>query len=302
MTSMTFTATPGALASFDDPLIPGSRIVAKGNESWDEVGYKVGLDYQLAEDVMVYGYYAHGFKSGGFTGRIAVAEDIGPFDPEHLDTFEAGIKSEWFDSRLRANLAVFYNQYDDMQVTQNVTYPSGANSASVQNAGKAHSSGAELELTAVASDNLMINLAAAYLDSEYDTYRTTAPDPITGALINVSYAGNQLMNAPHWSGNINATYTLPIADGEADFYLQLTHSSKKISNYTAYPQEHVGEITLLNGRISWRPESDRWSMALYGRNLTNKKYFLQKQWFAPSFGQGSLGNPREYGVDVTYNW
>ena len=302
LTSNSFTATPGALASFDDPVIPGSVISAEGEESWDEVGYKLGLDYQLNDDIMVYGYYAHGFKSGGFTGRIAVAQDIGPFDPEYLDTWELGFKADLLDRRLRANFAVFYNEYEDMQVTQNVTYPSGANSASVQNAGEAHSSGAELELTAFVSDNLSFNLAAAYLDSQYDEYDTTSPDPVTGELVTTSFAGNPLMNAPQWSGNASVNYTLPVANGETDFFLQVTHSSDKISNYTAFPQERVSEITLVNANITWQPASQQWSMGVYGRNLMDKEYFVQKQWFSPSLGQAALGAPREFGVDISYNW
>ncbi|MFV0278949.1 MAG: TonB-dependent receptor [Parahaliea sp.] len=302
LTSISFTATPGSLSSFDDPVIPSTVVIAEGEESWGEVGYKLGLDYQLNDDVMVYGYYARGFKSGGFTGRIVVAQDIGPFDPEFLDTFEIGVKADLFERRVRANLAVFYNEYQDMQVTQNVTYPNGNNSASVQNAGEASSSGAELEITAYATDNLVFNLAAAYLDAQYDEYDTTALDPVSGVLETISFAGNPLMNAPRWSGNVSANYTLPIAGGEADFFAQVTHSSEKVSNYTAYPEEVVGEITLVNAKISWQPDSGKWGVGIYGRNLTDKEYFLQKQWYAPTFGIAALGTPREYGIDFNYNW
>lgn len=297
-----FTATPGALASFDDPLIPGSLVIAEGDESWDDVGYKVGLDYQLSEETMVYGYYARGFKSGGFTGRIMIAEDIGPYDPEYLDTFEAGVKSDLFDNRVRANLAVFYNEYEDMQVVQNKTFPSGANSASIQNAGKAHSYGAELELTAYATDNLVFNLAIAYLESEYDEYDTTALDPVTGEEVVTSFKGNPLMNAPEWSGNASADYRLSIGGGEARFFLQYTYADEKYSNYTAFPQELVDEIKLVNGKISWTPESQRWSIGVYGRNLTDEEYLSQKQWFAPALAIGGMGPPREYGAEVTYSW
>ncbi len=301
LTSLSFNPD-GAPATFNDPLIPGSVISAEGDESWDEVGYKLGLDYQLTDEVMVYGYYARGFKSGGFTGRIAVAEDIGPFDPEYLDSWELGMKADLFDNRVRANMAVFYNKYEDMQVTQNVTYPSGANSASVQNAGQAHSMGAELELTAYATENLVFGLAAAYLSSQYDEYDTTAPDPVTGELVTTSFAGNPLMNAPRWSGNANVNYTLPMFGGETNFFAQVTHASEKVSNYTNFPQERIGEITLVNAKVSWQPESYRWSVGVYGRNLTDKEYLAQSSWFTPSFGIGGMGPPREYGVDLSYNW
>lgn len=301
-TANTFTTEPGALASFDDPLIPGSLIVASGKKDWDNVGFKVGLDYQLDEGTMVYGYYARGFKSGGFTGRIAIAQDIGPFDPEFLDTVEIGIKSEFLDNRLRTNAAVFYNEYDDMQVVQNVTFPSGANSASIQNAGEANSYGVELEVDAAVTDRLTLSLAIAYLESEYEEYDTTAPDPATGELVTTSFAGNPLMNAPEWSGNASADYALPLAGGTARLFAQITHSSDKISNYTAFPQEQIDDITLVNAKLSWSPASERWTAGVYGRNLADEEYFLQKQWFTPSFGIGSMGAPREVGVDFRFNF
>ncbi|MFU8765036.1 MAG: TonB-dependent receptor [Haliea sp.] len=301
-TALTFTTTPGGLASFDDPQIPGSLVRAEGKDSWDEIGYKIGLDYSLDDNTMVYGYYARGFKSGGFVGRIAFPEDIGPFDPEYLDTIELGVKADLLDGNVRANLALFYNDYTDMQVTQNITFPSGANSATIQNAGEATSQGAELEVTSYFSDSWLVNLAVAYLDAEYDEYDTQAPNPVTGALEPVSFAGNPLTNAPRWSGNISTNYSLPVASGVADLFLQVTHSSSKVSNFTNFPQELVSEITLLNAKMSWTPANEQWTVGLYGRNLTDKEYFMQKQWFTPSFGIANMGAPREFGVDFAFNW
>jgi len=299
-TANTFAAMPGEAASFNDPLIPGSLVAASGKKDWDNVGYKVGLDYRVAAETMMYGYYARGFKSGGFTGRIAIAQDIGPFDPEFLDTVEFGIKSEFLDNRIRANAAIFYNEYDDMQVVQNVTFPSGANSASIQNAGQANSYGAELELDAYINERLTLSLVVAWLESEYEEYDTQAPDPITGELVTRSFAGNPLMNAPEWSGNASANYSVPVAGADAALFLQVTHSSDKISNYTAFPQERIGDITLVNAKLSWSPGSERWTAGLYGRNLLDKEYFMQKQWFTPAFGIGNMGAPREVGVDFRF--
>jgi iron complex outermembrane receptor protein len=280
------------------------QLVVSGEDEWDNVGYKIGLDYQLTDQVMVYGYHARGFKSGGFVGRIAIPQDIGPFDTEFLDTWEVGMKSDLFDNRVRLNLAAFYNEYEDMQVVQNLTLASGANSSTIQNAGEAHSQGVEMELTAYATDDLVFNLAVAYLDSEYDKYDTLAPDlnnPAAGP-VPTDLSGNPLMNAPRWSGNVSATYTVPIGAGEGRFFLQTTHASEKFSNFTAYPQEKVGEITLVNARVSWTPDSDRWTLGVYGRNLADKEYLAQRQWFFPSFGIASMGPPREVGVDFKFNW
>lgn len=285
-----------------DVIALQERLVVSGEEEWDNVGYKLGLDYQLSDQTMVYGYVARGFKSGGFVGRIAIPEDLGPFDTEYLDTIEVGLKSDLLENSLRVNLAAFYNKYEDMQVTQNFTLPSGANSATIVNAGEAHSQGLELELTAYPTYNLALSLAVAYLDSEYDQYDTLAPDLATGAIMPTDLSGNPLMNAPEWSGNASATYTLPIAGGESKFFLQVTHSDSKFSNYTAFPQEEVDDITLLNGRVSWTPDSDSWSVGAYGRNLTDEEYFAQKMWLYPAVGLAAMGPPREVGVDFNYNW
>lgn len=301
-TALTFSPSPDIPASFHDPIAPGTLIVAKGKDKWNEIGYKVGVDYSFSDATMVYGYYARGFKSGGFVGRIVVAEDIGPFDPEYLDTIEVGFKSDFFDKRVRTNIAVFYNEYKDMQVTQNLTYPNGANSASITNAGKAASHGAELELTAFPLDNLMFSLAVAYLDAEYKEYDTQSLDPTTGELIAVSLKGNPLINAPRWSGNISMNYSLPMLGGVTDFFLQTTHSAPKFSNYTAFPQERISEITLVNAKLSWTPIDERWSIGVYGRNLTDKHYMAQVLWSAPGFTSGGMGAPREVGVDFSFNW
>ncbi len=300
-TANTFTVTPGALSEFTDPLIPGSFIRATGSKSWDNVGYKVGLDYKIDPTILLYGYYARGFKSGGFTGRIAVADDIGPFSPEHLDTFEIGTKADLLDRHLRINIAGFYNLYKDMQITQNITYPSGANSASITNAGRAKTKGFELEVTALPVEGLTLAGSLAYLDAKYSRYDTRALGP-GGVLVPISFAGNRLMNAPKWNAAASVNYKVPVGPGNAAFFAQYTYTSPKFTNFTDLPQEKVGNINLVNGNVSWSPESDRWSVGVYGRNIFNKRYYGQKLYLPGVFAIASLGNPREYGLDFKYNW
>src|SRR5690606_87929 len=277
-------------------------VEARGKKSWDEFGWKIGRDYQVTEASMVYGYYARGFKSGGFVGRIVFAEDIGPFDPETLDTFEIGLKSDLFDRRLRINLAAFYNIYKDMQVVQNITYASGANSATIQNAAKAKTKGVELEITAAPIEGLTISAAGAYLDATYSNFDTFVLAPNGLDLIPVSFAGNDLMNAPKWSGSASRTYDVPVGPGFATFFTEYTYSDPKYANFTNFPQERTESIGLFNATVSWRPESERWTIGFYGRNLANKKYFAQKLFLPGTLALGNLGAPREYGLDFRYNW
>lgn len=292
------TLNPNGPATFNDPLIPGSLIVASGEEAWDNVGWKVGLDYAPSADVMIYGYYARGFKSGGFNGRIAIAEDIGPYDPETLDTLEAGFKTDLLDRRLRVNLAAFYNFYSDMQVVQNITYPSGANSASIANAGKARTKGFELELTAAPVDGLRLTGAFAYLDARYKEYDTQILDPATGGLVPVSYAGNRLMNSPKWNAALGFNWDQPVGGGTLIATGQYTYTSSKFTSYTNQPVERVGPVELVNASLSWGPDDADWTLGVYARNLFDEEYFNQKLNLAEIGTLASLGAPREYGVTL----
>jgi len=300
-TANSFTTTPGGFASFDDPLIPGSLIVATGSKAWNNVGYKIGLDWQATNTVLVYGYYARGFKSGGFTGRIAVAQDIGPFDPEHLDTFEAGVKADLLDRHLRLNLAAFYNDYKNMQVTQNLTYLDGKNSAAIRNAGGAKTKGFELEATVLPVEGVTLNGAVAYLDAYYTKYDTFVLDT-AGNTVPVSYAGNRLMNAPKWNASAGITVTRPLAGGEVTATGQYTYTSSKYTAFTDLPTERVAPVNLVNATLSWSPQGDQWSIGIWGRNLFNEKYYGQKLTLVGIGTLASVGNPREYGLDFKVRW
>lgn len=296
------TLNPDGVATFDDPLIPGSLITASGKKAWNKFGWKVGLDYKVTPDVMLYGYYARGFKSGGFTGRIAVAEDIGPYNPEKLDTIEAGLKADLLDRHLRLNLAAFYNWYDDMQVVQNITYPSGANSASIANAGKAVTKGFELEVTAAPVHGLTLTGSLAYLGAMYKEYDTQVLEPSTGGLVPISYAGNRLMNSPKWNAAFGFNWQMALRNGTLTTTGQYTYTSAKFTSYTNLPVERVGPVELVNASVNWGPDDAGWKIGVYGRNLFDEKYFNQKLSLAGIGTLASLGSPREYGVTFRYGF
>ena len=110
------------------------------------------IAYNFTDDVMAYFRYAQGYKSGGFDQRFAGQTPSGlpsSFDSETTDTYEIGLKSEWFDNTLRLNLAVFHTDYDDVQVIVRETF-----NPLTFNAGEADIDGGELEITWVPLDAL----------------------------------------------------------------------------------------------------------------------------------------------------
>jgi iron complex outermembrane recepter protein len=177
LASIDTTASTTGLVNFDGTAgNGGSMFVAaapqhppEGTKSWDKVGWKAGFDYKFAQNQMAYLTWTRGFKSGGFSGRIGIASDLGPYEPETVDTYELGMKADFLDNRLRTNAAVFYTDYKDMQLAQ-IYFVGTLQGNTILNVGNATIKGAELEISAVPVDGLTLSATAAYLDAKYDKF------------------------------------------------------------------------------------------------------------------------------------
>ena len=118
---------------------------------------RVNLSYKVTDDVLAYGTYSRGYKAGGLNlsnintvGTLAVNPIVGP---ETIDTYELGLKSDWFEKRLTANLAAFWTEDDNYQTTQvNLIN----NVSSLTNAGKVRSRGVEADFQAQPTDSLSL--------------------------------------------------------------------------------------------------------------------------------------------------
>src|SRR6185312_6903548 len=143
----------------------------KGNRTdWRVVG-----DYKFTQSVLGYVSVSTGFKGGGVNPRPFVADQRLPFNPETLKTYEAGVKSEFFDRKMRLNGAVFLNKYDDIILGKTVCPESSLPTPCLRpaNIGTADVKGAELELSVYPMRGLSVDASFSYLDFEY-TSATTA--------------------------------------------------------------------------------------------------------------------------------
>jgi iron complex outermembrane receptor protein len=267
--------------------------LASGDESWTEPGGKISLDYQITPDVMLYAYYARGFKQGGFNGRITDPLDIGPYDPEYIDSYEVGMRSDWFDRRLRANVAVFYSKWDDLQVPQSVFRgdPPQA-SSTILNAASATSKGAELELEAAPTDGLKIRASVGYLDAAYDEFVDAGVD----------FSGRPTPYAPKWTGSVTASYDFDGGSGSFTPALQWSYTHDRWAAFTQFPAEHLDSYSVLNANLTFQPNNTNWSLALWATNLLDEEYVISALTVPPLFSFASFGAPRQYGVDVKFNF
>jgi iron complex outermembrane receptor protein len=239
--------------------VTAPSIKGQADKTWTAATPKASIQYKLAPDVLTYFTYAKGFKAGGFDNR-ATRLDLAelPFDPETVSSFEFGLKSETFEKRLRANLALFYNDYKNLQVSFYDPVYVGSRRG---NAGKATTYGVELETDASITDRLGAQFSVGYLNANYDQYKG-AGGP------GVDADGHRLIGAPRWSVSGGVTYDIPVhIPGSLRVGLDAQYQSAIYSNALERPQDRTPGQTFVNGTLTWNSPDPHWSVVLSGKNL-----------------------------------
>jgi iron complex outermembrane receptor protein len=249
--------------------VPGTPL--SGAENFDAVTPKLSLSYQVSDDALLYASIARGFKSGGFDGRGTSNFAFQPFEPETVLGYEVGLKSTWVDGRVVANAAVFYNDYQDLQVTSFGADPvSGTFVSLFTNAAKARTEGVELELAARASAGLTLNAALGYLDAKYQKFDTL----VGGAVTDVSNRG--LVNAPDWTGSVGLTYEQPLTRAlVGTVHVDGAYRGKTFTEITASEVLAQESYVLANAFASLRTDDGRWELRGGVQNLTDEKVRVQ---------------------------
>jgi len=260
-------------------------------ESWDNFSPRGSLEYKWTDDFMTYASVSRGFKSGGFNGRPVAAEALRPFDPELVTAYEAGLKSEWLDRRLRFNAAYFYMDYTDIQVTIATASQSGSFIFVTENAAKARIRGFEAEMQLRPVSGLDITGGVGYTDAEY-----TRLDP--GATVTED---THFAKAPKWSVNGAAQLSHPVSDKLiATLRGEYSHKSRIFHDPVNSPGGSQDGYSLVNARLSVEAMDESWRLSLFGNNLADEIYMSNAYGEAPSFGYTETywAPPREWGVSL----
>ncbi len=273
------------------------------NDNWDNFSPKLGISYQIDPSVLAYFTWSQGFRSGGYNGRAASYTSAGPYGAETVSSFEAGVKTELFDKRVRFNLAAFTSTYNDMQVgTQGLTQ-AGVYESIVTNAGKARIDGIEAEVQWVIGGGFSLNANGAYLNARFlDNYTDLTSDGLDNPTDNSDLP---MAYAPKWSGAVGLFYANDISIGELNgsvnaVYMDDIYTSGGVANRTSNVQMRPSNV-LFDATIGLQGESG-WRVGVWVKNAFDKTVINN------TFGLGPLGflriysPPRTFGVDVGYKF
>lgn len=290
-----------ALVPFDDKA------------DWDSFTPKLTLQRNF-DDAMIYLTYSRGFKSGGYNYPARSPAGVGgALDPEILDMIELGSKSDFLDGRLRANAALYFYDYQDLQVTRAGGNTTGGTVLAVtENAANARVYGLDVDVTWLAAEHFTVTVGFNLSDSEYQDYDATArvfSSVVTGTPVpgirDVFFDadGHSLLRSPDWSGFVGLKYDVQLGSaGRMPISLNYSHKDEYDFDFIAHPlSERLRQKSygLLSARIGYVTNDDRWQVGVWGDNLTDKVYFDDLVG-AGSGIRGSYGAPRTYGIDFTY--
>lgn len=265
-------------------------------ENWDAFSPKAGISYKANDDTLLYFSFSQGFKSGGWSPRPQTGTENVPFDQETLYSYEVGAKTEFFDRRLTANFAAFYNTYKDIQITTVGADPNGSGQLvfSVFNAGESEIYGFELETVARPTDSFTLEAGIGYLKNKY-----TELDPGTGIA-----PGSRLPDAPELTFNGSAQYAFPISDlGDISIRAGGAYKSETFKEaFNTQPLTQDG-YWLADASVAFESRDGLWRLAFVGTNLTDKTYITNGiNAEALGFFEAYYGRPREFAVTLTRNF
>lgn len=286
--------------SIDNDAIAGDFVVINQtfsnsvSENWSAFTPKFSLALMPNDETTIYGAVSWGFKSGGFAAAPQGIEFTEPLDQEEAVNFELGVKTD-LAGTLRLNAALFYTEYQDLQMQTFGPLTAAAAFGTFQtfNAGDANIKGLEVEATWVVTEQLTLSGFYAFQDSEFGDTNipgTAWPDQ----------SGQDLIRAPENKFNVNADYAMAMADG----------SELGVNVSWRYTDDQRGELEpwaiqpafdLFDARVSWTRSDGELELALWGKNLANEEYISHVYTIASSV-VAVFGDPRMYGATLTYRF
>jgi iron complex outermembrane receptor protein len=305
----------GVTITLGIPGVPPIFSSASGAESDSATTGKVALNWTLNEANFLYAFVAKGFKAGGFNAASATAGQS-TFAPETVWDYEVGWKGNFLEDHVRADVGGFWNNYTDLQV--GAFNPTTA-SAALVNTGKSVIKGGEFELHGRFA-GLQLDVGGAYVNSRLGAITlvntetlppgTNVPQCADGTVppacfnyqpYTVNLSGDQNPFSPQWTFNAGAQYGLAIGDsGTLTPRLNYSYIGAQWTTLFEAPEDYLHSQGLWSGSVTY--DRKAWRVQLYGLNLANRVYIAGQSAAGSNPDNEFIGNPRQFGLRLSYHF
>jgi iron complex outermembrane receptor protein len=261
---------------------------------WGAVTPTFSLNFQATDKTLLYASVTRGFKSG----VINVGSENAVINPEYAWGYETGIKTSLLDGHIAGSAALFYIDYSNLQVG----FVGADSVVTTVNAASARNYGVELELRTRPTSNWNIDIFGTYLNAKYRNFTT---GDYRQKFAQVSLTGNRLSNAPEFSLRASTDYTIPIGDASLNLRADVNWQDRVFFTEFNNADATQAPYATVNAGIRYSSANDRWSVDVWGRNLTDKFIIANNIVTAPLYNSirvGSLAPPRTYGVTLGVNF
>ncbi|MBK7250220.1 MAG: TonB-dependent receptor [Gammaproteobacteria bacterium] len=270
---------------------PVVTIDSSGSQSFDNFSPSGSVQFDLSQDVNVFARIARGYKTGGYNPSASSSAAFARgFGPETLTSYEAGFRSELLGRRLRVNATAFYSDYKDIQT--NVFDPLNTRIFDIINAGKAETSGVELEVTALVFEGFILSGGYGYTNPKFKEVRDLGGNDVT--------SGFRFTHAPKNSFTVAADYKshetpAGVVEANVNYGWQ-----DKFFGVATDKRLIAPSYGLLNARLGLADVAGIKGLrvAVWGQNLTDETYYLNHFAFG-DVPVAMYGEPRAYGVDIS---
>lgn len=292
------TKSGNSLAVIQIPFRPTLSIPLVASTGFTSSDFKAGFDWQATDWVFVYGNYSTAFKSGGinFGSPINLA-----YNPEKLRAWQGGVRTEWFDRRLRLNLDAYHYKYKNPQITQVF-----GGSLETQNAqGGATIKGFEVTLDARPVDGLTFGAQYSYASGQYGSGLLSDIIDLDQFGQNVfgqiQIGGNDLRFTPKHTIALNASYRIPVS-ASSDFTIRGDYfwQDDTFARAQNLPVDRIDSFQTINAAARLTLEDKKYFIEVFGKNLTNETIVSAR--FVNPLHFAEYRPPRTYGVTIGVNF
>lgn len=257
---------------------------------FDYVPFNLSIDHSPRDGLLWYAKFSRGHRAGGYNFRVTESLGALPFEPEQVDAWELGLKSDWLGGRLRMNAALFHTDYEDIQLSQVAVDATQRPVVVNVNAGAARIEGGEFEVTA------KLKRAVLALGVGHAKARYTQLDP---AVIDVTL-DSKFRNTPAWTISAAVDVPFDIQGTASNFHVD--YSWRDDVYYGDDPLARRDEVDVINARLSTRLIGSGVEFSVWCKNVADTRYIARALTTGYGFIRALPADPRTFGATLTYRF